>query len=705
MAVTVHEFAERIVFSTDLAAKLAPPASALRDVTTGPPIVCPAAPGRPPELRLVAGARDRADFPREFELRTDRARGRLLHFFANHELLATELMALALLRFPDAPSAFRRGLLHTLCEEQVHTQWYLERMRDYGVSFGEYPVTGFFWRAVADMPSPIDYLARLPMTFEQANLDYSLFYRDVFHRADDTASANLFQRIHDDEVNHVSYGLTWFRRFKSGTASDFDAFARRLTFPLSPARARGKPPLDIAGRRRAGLDDPFIRQLELFARSRGRTPRVHVFNPAAEFELARPDAPPDRASTALAVDLDLLPLAIARRDDVVLVRRRPASNHLSRLAAAGFDLPEFETLAPDGTLRADSLLRQRKLGGLRPWAWTPEANRLFVPLFRNVGGAERDAGWDVSQRGLFSKAFGADVLRKLGDPDSGIAVDSLDRLREALESIRSRGHRTVVLKPAFGLSGRGHRRLTEINVEAEAWVASILALQEHLVVEPWFDRVADFSVQCEFDGGGSRVMGFSALDTSDGGRFLACRACAKFPSLFPAGVARFFNDDGRGLWLAGFYRDRVLPVADQVFASCGFRGSWGIDAFVHREASGNLLLRSVVEINPRVTMGRVTFELLRIAAPARAVRFSLATLTTARARGLRSLDELAQTLEYNDPVKIETINGRPRVASGTLILNDPATAARFLGVIEVRDARRDGNESGNEPRRGRGPAG
>ena len=55
--------------------------------------------------------------------------GRLLHFFANHELLATELMALVLLKFPDAPAAFRKGVLETLKDEQEHTRLYIERMK------------------------------------------------------------------------------------------------------------------------------------------------------------------------------------------------------------------------------------------------------------------------------------------------------------------------------------------------------------------------------------------------------------------------------------------------------------------------------------------------------------------------------------------------------------------------------------------------
>jgi hypothetical protein len=249
-------------------------------------------------------------------------------------------------------------------------------------------------------------------------------------------------------------------------------------------------------------------------------------------------------------------------------------------------------------------------------------------------------------------------------------------------------HRQVVLKPAFGLSGRGHRRLSQLTADDAAWAETVFATQGHLVVEPWFDRVADFSVQCEFDGSHSRLKGFTALEVTANGRFIACAACARFASLFPMEVSRFFNADGRGPWLRQFYERQVLPIVDQHLGSSGFRGAWGIDAFIHRDNAGSLRLRPIVEINPRHTMGRVAFELLRITAPARMVQFSLATITAARARGVRSLIELGAVLEKCHPTQVVIINGQPRLASGTIILNEPARAARFLGVIEVRDARK-----------------
>src|SRR5882757_987758 len=132
----LRNFAEQVLFATTLDEKLETPA-VITDDHPGSVVLAPQAPGRPVELRFKPQGSGKADFPGVHRLEREQERGRLLHFFANHELLATELMALALLRFPDAPAAFRRGLLQTLKDEQAHTRLYMERMRECGIQFGE----------------------------------------------------------------------------------------------------------------------------------------------------------------------------------------------------------------------------------------------------------------------------------------------------------------------------------------------------------------------------------------------------------------------------------------------------------------------------------------------------------------------------------------------------------------------------------------
>ena len=69
--------------------------------------------GRPPALSL-AGGRVRARFPGAGRLHHPRQRGEVLHFFANHELLALELMALVLLARRRVREAFGPQIAYAL---------------------------------------------------------------------------------------------------------------------------------------------------------------------------------------------------------------------------------------------------------------------------------------------------------------------------------------------------------------------------------------------------------------------------------------------------------------------------------------------------------------------------------------------------------------------------------------------------------------
>src|SRR5215472_16539095 len=195
----LRDFAERVLFATTLEEKLQSPADVTDDFP-GSPLLTPSTPNRPAELRFKPQGSGKADFPGVHRLEREQERGRLLHMFANHELLATELMALALLRFPDAPASFRRGLWQTLRDEQAHTRLYIERMRACGIHFGELAVSGYFWRVVSNMESPLDYVTRLSLTFEQANLDFCRHFAGEFQTIGDGETAKILDRIYRDEI-------------------------------------------------------------------------------------------------------------------------------------------------------------------------------------------------------------------------------------------------------------------------------------------------------------------------------------------------------------------------------------------------------------------------------------------------------------------------------------------------------------------------
>src|SRR5881394_4078111 len=312
----LRALAERILFATTLEEKLRCP-TVVTDEQPGSALVAPVMPGRPHELKFKPQGLGKAEFPGTQRLEKEEERGRLLHFFANHELLATELMALVLLRFPNAPPAFRRGVLQTLRDEQAHTLLYLKRMKECGIHFGELPVSGYFWRTVSTMEHPMDYVSALSLTFEQANLDFCQHFAREFQQVGDRTTAKLLDKIYRDEIGHVAYGLKWFRRWKNPGESDWTAFCRQLKFPLSPQRAKGLT-LNVEGRRAAGLDAAFVAELNVYSQSKGRTPSVFVFNPLAEGHLAHGKRfTPVKHQALLARDLANLPQFLCRADDIV----------------------------------------------------------------------------------------------------------------------------------------------------------------------------------------------------------------------------------------------------------------------------------------------------------------------------------------------------------------------------------------------------
>jgi len=704
-AVELREFAERIVFGTSLAEKLADPGP-LTDTRPGPALASPTEPGRPEHLRFKArqGSGEDSGFPGMRGLDTDVGRGRVLHFFANHELLAVELMALALLRFPDAPPAFRMGLLHTLRDEQRHTQDYLRRMQACGVTFGELPVSGHLWRLLAPMASPLDYVSGLPLTFEQANLDHSLAFGRAFAEAGDGETAALLRSIHRDEIAHVAHGLKWFRRWKDPGLADWEAFRTQLQFPLSPSRAKG-PAVDEASRRAAGLDDAFIRQLRVHGQSRGRAPAVHWFNPFAEHAVAghgMESLPAVRRD--LARDLDTLPVGLVRQDDVVLVHEEPSLEFRESLRAAGLPVPEFDVLV-GGRIRPGSNLLARAIGELRPWAWGPDSMECLGPLAgRLPPGAHRPPACMTPERAAtFSKPWSAAFLRRwlaatpaadwLCTADEvGAVVHSMAEARDAIASIRGRGHHRIVAKAALDLAGAGQLRLWEDEVLPAQWrwLESQVDHPSGLVIEPWLERVVDFSVQidvsaCEGGRGQAEIVGYAGMEADLRGQFVSNWAEPAFHRRPPVAVERCFTgipDISRRL--RGHFAE-LIQALGQALREAGHRGPAGIDAFVYRDAAGRARLKPMVEVNPRHTFGRLTLSLMRHAAQGTRGVLRVVGRRELRASGEPSFAALAARLRRAGPL-VRTDGPAPRIERGWLCLNDPAKAQSFLATFEVSPA-------------------
>jgi uncharacterized ferritin-like protein (DUF455 family) len=256
---TVQGFARRIVEDGRLEEKLrAPPADLVDPVEHRPPAAA-SLPTRPAREASIAFSERSDRLPKLHALTEPGARVACLSRFAHHELMAVELFAWALLAFPELPSALRLGMITALADEQAHCRLYLARLEAHGARFGDLPLSDYFWRhvpAIASAPNPpLAFLCAQGLTLEQANLDFTLLYRDAFRAAGDEETATVLQRVHDDEIAHVALAAVWTRKLSG--QDDADAYAAHVPFPFAAARAKGRR-FDVAARRKARLSEPFI---------------------------------------------------------------------------------------------------------------------------------------------------------------------------------------------------------------------------------------------------------------------------------------------------------------------------------------------------------------------------------------------------------------------------------------------------------------
>tara|TARA_Y100001934_G_scaffold130763_1_gene158620 strand:+ start:12371 stop:14458 length:2088 start_codon:yes stop_codon:yes gene_type:complete len=694
LRVQVREFAERVLFADTLEDKLSGPDS-LEDDRPGTGLDTPAQPGRPTNLQFRASP-GKFDFPGTSGLEDERRRAKLLHFFANHELLATELMALVLLKFPDAPRIFRSGVVQTLKEEQQHTRMYMRRLKQLGIEFGEHDVNDYFWRTISTVESPMDYVSRLSLTFEQANLDYTRFYSDQFARIGDESTRALLDRIYQDEIGHVNYGLNWFQKWKDPNLSDWAAFERQLAHPLSPSRAKAEP-FNAQGRLDAGIDPDFIDELYIYSKSKGRTPSVHLFNPFAESYLARSGFEPNKQQAALACDLETLPMFFARRDDVVLVNERPRSGFLAELKQVGFEIPEFVELQ-DGNIPEESDLRARKLSDLRPWAWSPDALKVLEPLFENITRNLPATGdeWEPRFQSLFSKVCTQPILKRvLEEFDSdeltcsrlctteqiSRTAHSVSQALTEIEAIRQQGHQRVVAKAAFGVAGSNQLRLwePEITPAQHKWLGRTLA-DECVVIEPWLERALDFSFQFDAEEGQVKKIGLVKMRNDKRGQFQQSIWTPRFAQGLTDDVAGILRDRSRDL--LGELHVALAEILTDLIADTGFQGPMGIDAFVYRQSNGELRIHPVVELNARNTMGRLMIELMRRTAPGRSGKMELVGQAALKNSGCASFEEYAAQLKSEHPLQLRG-EPRPKINSGAVCLNDPSKATGCLATLVI----------------------
>ena len=561
----------------------------------------PEKPGRTGRLSTDQEVQGR--FPKKSELGQKTSRGRLLHFFANHELLAIETMAYVLLKFPDAPLEFQKGVWGTLQDEQRHMGLYLSKMNEFGVELGDMPLNLYFWKSLASMKSPFDFVTRMSLTFEQANLDFALEYAKLFEKEiDDPGTASLLRQIHDDEVKHVAHGLKWFQKWRSPELSEWEAYSQALPFPLTPRRAKGGRFFSVDSRVQAGFSQNFIDEIQIAGGSRGKVPDYYFFNPECEIEVQKSNLPLQMKQKLH--DLSPLMIWIAQEEDVLELPVKPPLEWLKKIYEVKGELPELITNPSQSE-------RYLAFDHLKPWGWGKSAWSKHAFLSSKI--RVKAPGTLVQfEQEWFSKSWWKTKLKTEGFVFQQeelflkwVADEGSFLLQELTAGKREK---EFILKSPISTSGRGHLRFPASSLNDPALIAKIVKRIKNegaVVIEPFLNKKIDFSTQIEINKLGRVKIEeprFFLVDETFQyqGAFLG--NWNYHPRLKPFSIC--LDENRSKLESALFKIVEILKAGN-------YTGPVGVDSLIYESENGSIEMEPVIEVNVRYTMGRVALEIER----------------------------------------------------------------------------------------------
>jgi len=291
----------------------------------------------------------------------------------------------------------------------------------------------------------------------------------------------------------------------------------------------------------------------------------------------------------------LLPLATA--NDLMLVYEKPSPQVSEVLGELLGYLPGFVTLEPkresnsvfDDLEGSVAHLKRLGVGDVCPWGWSPKAV-LFARLIGTVG---EGRGKAEIFRWVNSKETSHNLREKYLPPSCripGQTIHPVDLKQGEVESIITRfqqQHGPLFVKHLFGSAGKladyceGSGYTARKTRKWQSWVRSAGGI----VLEQVVSIKQEWSVQVEIEFDGSvRPIALTRLFSSPGGNYLG---------------TMIVDEDQQQL---NSHMERLSPVLEDIIRA-GYYGPLGVDLI---ETTGGEF--KLLEINGRLTMGRVAFE-------------------------------------------------------------------------------------------------
>ncbi|MER6409283.1 peptide ligase PGM1-related protein [Streptomyces viridosporus] len=308
----------------------------------------------------------------------------------------------------------------------------------------------------------------------------------------------------------------------------------------------------------------------------------------------------DPGADRLVACMDEALFAAAEPGDLLITRDPVAPALVAAREAAGYTCEHHHTggthPGPDADADVEHRLLAnagllRRIGGfarLHPYAVLPATGALA-----DLTGHATDVPGGEQVVRVNGKAWSSLLAARHGLPGAGRVVRSAAELAEAVRSYVEPGHSVVLVKDSYGVAGRGtfevtsERRLARLVAHLRRQEDRGLAVE--FVVQPLYDRVADFSSHLLINPDGSwRLLGVQHLANSGYRHEMS----GPVPHALVGDLRRPAHPE-------------VMELVARSLAGEGYLGPVCVDSMVLRDGTWIPIL----EVNARMSMGGLNLRL------------------------------------------------------------------------------------------------
>ena len=195
--------------------------------------------------------------PKRGKFGSERGRIALWHALAHIEFVAIDLALDMAGRFgPERGKPFVSDFLSVAADEAMHFALLARKLVGLGSRYGALPVHDGLWEASKETAQDVAArLAVVPMVLEARGLDVTPATLARVKAAGDENGARILQRILDDEIRHVAFGVQHFDEVSAERDQSPPELWRKLV--QMHFRGRLKPPFNDSARATAGLSRPY----------------------------------------------------------------------------------------------------------------------------------------------------------------------------------------------------------------------------------------------------------------------------------------------------------------------------------------------------------------------------------------------------------------------------------------------------------------